>query len=192
MIDAWFPTLIYFNTLDRHKEKNALYASRAYEIKEKYPATHDWNCNTYSSMGSYDLSNDSLFKELIDDCVQEVYNYSREYGEFEIHLQDCWINIAEQGNYQEYHIHPSRHFSLVYYVKVPKNCGRIMFKSFSSDFDMYPLPYPNKNLSPNFKTIYYPPEESRILIFRSNLQHMVEANNSSEDRISIAMNFWVK
>jgi len=43
--------------------------------------------------------------------------------------------------------------------------------------------------SASYKSCFYTPKESMILIFRSNLLHMVEKNNSDTDRISIAMNF---
>ena len=37
-------------------------------------------------------------------------------------------------------------------------------------------------------TYYFPPTEGRILIFPSSLEHEVEKNKSSEDRISYSFN----
>ena len=47
-----------------------------------------------------------------------------------------------------------------------------------------------KNLNKiSYPACWYEPENSMLLIFRSNLIHMVEKNNSNDDRISISMNF---
>jgi hypothetical protein len=55
---------------------------------------------------------------------------------------------------------------------------------------MFPLPA-SVYVPSNYKTCTYTPQESMLLIFRSNLLHMVEKNKSDEDRISISMNFTV-
>ena len=47
---------------------------------------------------------------------------------------------------------------------------------------------PPTNIGAN-KSCSYTPEPTKILIFKSNLLHMVEMNLSNSDRISIAMNF---
>jgi hypothetical protein len=39
------------------------------------------------------------------------------------------------------------------------------------------------------KSCNYEPAPTKLLVFKSNLQHMVEKNLSNKDRISIAMNF---
>jgi len=57
---------------------------------------------------------------------------------------------------------------------------------------MFPLPRVNVLHQYNGKTFRYKAEECKMLIFRSNLSHMVNYNNSDDDRISISMNFIVE
>jgi uncharacterized protein (TIGR02466 family) len=103
-------------------------------------------------------------------------------------VKDAWINISKPGNYQEYHIHPGSHFSLVYYIKVPENSGRIVFRSHEADKDMFPFDT-HKITNINNKTVKLQPNEGDVIVFRSNLSHMVEKNMSNENRVCIAMNF---
>jgi uncharacterized protein (TIGR02466 family) len=189
-IASWFPTFIYRNSLVAFSEMKESFVCRAYEIKEKYPNSKSkWNCDTYNTQNVYNLIDDEMFKGLVKACEQEVQKFATEFGVMsQAKCVDAWLNISKDGQYQEYHVHPGRHFSLVYYVKTPVNCGNIRFKSPSADTDMFLLPISDFT-NASYSTCYYEPEENVVLIFRSNLQHMVETNKSNEDRISIAMNF---
>ena len=199
MIDQWFPTLICNGLLESFKPYNKHFSEKAYFLKEKFPnASSDWRCDTFHTMNVYTPfnDNDQIINSLIDICKKEVLIFSKEYGvDKTINELDCidfWFNIGGPGSYQEYHQHPNAHFSLVYYVQAYENCGNIIFKSIESVSDMMPLPVSNIANSASFKTCFYSPTNSTVLIFRSNLLHMVEKNYSGKDRISIAMNFRFK
>jgi uncharacterized protein (TIGR02466 family) len=161
-----------------------------YEIKKTTPGTNMWECDTYGSFNTYDLRVEPLFKNLLDTVADHVTEFSHSFG-IDTHKASCngaWFNIAENGNFQEFHMHAMSHFSAVYYVKTPPKCGNIVFKSHEADTDMFLLPF-ERQVPENWRTMFYPPIEGRLIIFRSNLQHMVAKNMSGEDRISIAMNF---
>ena len=137
-----------------------------------------------------DQVHDQELKNLINVVTEHVAEFSKEFG-VESGVLMCsnyWFNISETGNYQEYHQHSDSHFSAVYYVQASSNSGNIVFKSFESMFDMCPIPGNLKTFAA-FKTCFYTPSNSKLIIFRSNLLHMVEKNLSKEDRISISMNF---
>jgi hypothetical protein len=53
---------------------------------------------------------------------------------------------------------------------------------------MFPLPV-DQVTDASCKTCVYPPEEAALLLFRSNLLHMVKQNKSNNNRISISANF---
>ena len=188
-INAWAPTLIYRNVFLQFKDLNEYFIRKAQEIKAlKTKPTSNWNCDTYNTQGLYDFLKDKKLKKFIQTCESEVNVFSKYFGVSKpAKCVDAWINVSSPGDYQEYHIHPLRHFSLVYYVKSNEESGNIRFKFKSSD-DMFPLPIDNYT-DASFDDCFYKPEECSALIFRSNLQHMVEKNKSEEDRISVAMNF---
>lgn len=197
-ISMWFPTLIYEDILSEILPHNNHLLSKAYNIQSQSPDTKvDWNCDTYNTMLQYDLvsDNDPVIQQLLQVSKEKVIDFANEFGVkktvSDLECNDYWFNIAKPGSYQEYHIHPKSDFSLIYYVKTPDNCGNVRFQSSSSLFDSFPLPV-NELTYASYRDCFYTPKESLILIFRSNLGHMVEKNLSNEDRISIAMNFKFK
>lgn len=189
MIETQFPTLFYIEDLDFNHAHEA-YKQRMYEIKKTTPGTNMWECDTYGSFNTYDLRVEPLFKNLLDTVADHVTEFSHSFGidTYKASCNGAWFNIAENGNFQEFHMHAMSHFSAVYYVKTPPKCGNIVFKSHEADTDMFLLPF-ERQVPENWRTMFYPPIEGRLIIFRSNLQHMVQKNMSGEDRISIAMNF---
>lgn len=195
-IHQWFPTLIYCDFLEDKKLIEYL-RNKALELRIQYTVNNnDWRCNTFSTLNHYNYiidSDDTVF-QIIELCKQRVYEYAAVYGIQEnytnLKCTDFWFNVADHGSYQEYHQHTNSHFSLSYYIDVCENSGNIVFKSFESMFDMYPLPITSKDLNAaSFKSCSYKPKNGMLLIFRSNLLHMVERNEENASRISISMNF---
>lgn len=193
-VEAMFVNLLMKTNLNGLINNNEELLNRCYEIKQKFPQKSTWFCDTYNSLKSYNLKEDQLFKPLIDLCASKVFDFAREYGieDRNLFCTDAWFNIASKGNYQEFHIHPMSHFSVVYYVDVREDSGRILFKNPQSNLDMFTLP-PNTSLTIGSRGVYFhKPAIQDLLIFRSNTPHMVEKNNNNSDRISIAMNFVVE
>jgi len=186
-----FHESMYRETLSEFQYDNELFYKKGLELKNNVKSVSDWRCDTYNTLGSYELSGDNMFKNLLKTIKKHVIEFAKTYGVEGLPLKNnsSWINIAGPGNYQEYHMHPKNHFSAVYYVKSPTQGGNIVFRSHEADKDMFPLP-DTKNLeSSNFKTFSIKPQTCDLLIFRSNLLHMVEKNLSEEDRVSIAINY---
>lgn len=193
-----FNTLVYKELLINLHLNNTVFKNKAFEIKEKFlnNSSTDWRCDTFNTLNLYDYreENDTNLKDLVYIVSNKVQQFATEYGIpdnlYDIHCDSFWFNISMPGNYQEFHQHSNSHFSVVYYVDAPEHCGNIVFKSFETFTDMFPLPIENSNTNLNSaKTHAIVPQDSLLLIFRSNLLHMVEKNNSNKDRISIAMNF---
>jgi uncharacterized protein (TIGR02466 family) len=194
MIEYWFPVATWTKDIDSLKNKIPKYIDRAYEIKQKVTPSTNWICDTYTTINTnYKMMEDPTFFDLLAECNYQVKEFARYHGvnRAKPHLDDCWLNIAPPGEYQEFHTHQGSHFSLVYYLKVKPNCGQIAFKGIIETTNMYPPPFDVSN-SLNIGVFKIEPKESRMLIFPSHLQHMVEKNKSDEDRISIAMNYSFK
>ena len=191
-IKTWFPIAICnVNLSDKFKDDNQKFYERGLYYKENLKKKTTWECDTYTSLDSADMINDPVFFELIQEISNQVYQFAELFG-FKggrLVCTDSWINIASPGNFQEIHVHPISHFSVVYYVKVSKNCGNINFYSYTTNSDMFPLPIENNETQLSFNYCNYEPKESQLLIFRSNVEHGVNKNESNEDRVSISMNF---
>ena len=192
-IDSWFPTLIYNINLEQ-SVNNEILKDSAYILKNKgVGLKSEWRCDTFNTLDydhSIDQVHDQELTNLIGVVTKHVAEFSKEFGVDKgiLACSSYWFNISEPGNYQEYHQHADSHFSAVYYVQANSTSGNIVFKSFESMFDMYPVSA-NLKATANFKTCFYTPSNSKLIIFRSNLLHMVEKNFSTEDRIGVSMNF---
>jgi uncharacterized protein (TIGR02466 family) len=188
MIDLWFATPVYYTYLDKNIFKSEEYIKYANSVKTKTPEVEsNWRCTTYATLYVTDLKKEELFKPLIQACKEHISLFASELSIVSdgIECIDAWVNVAEYKDFQESHIHPNSHFSAVYYIKTPPNCGRIVFKA---PDDMYPVAVHTHNMI-SAKTCHYEPEENKLLIFRANTPHMVEANLSDESRMSVVMNF---
>ncbi len=95
-----------------------------------------------------------------------------------------WKNINGPGDFNVKHNHPRSNLSGVLWIKTPKDSGNIVFTS-PQFFDRFNELDSYTNC---YMTYYFPPTEGRILIFPSSLEHEVEKNKSSEDRISYSFN----
>jgi len=184
---AYFPILIYETELDvdnisLHEKAIELYNKRS-------PVSTSWFCDTFNTIGTYDITNDSSFSEFVETIMHHTKIFAKDYGisNATIKSKEGWINVAMPNEYQEFHLHPNNHFSMVYYVSVPENSGNIIFRSPESNTDMFQLPFGHETLA-TMKTATIKAKTGKLVIFRSNLLHMVEKNKSSSERVSISMN----
>ena len=148
----------------------------------------NWNCNTYNTLGTYELKHNPKFKKLIDVVTDKVNLYAKELrSNYNYTCGNSWFNIYKKGDYQEYHYHSNSHFSAIFVLQTPKPYPIVTFEN--------PLPdmLPLKNLEIcdiNAETYHVRDmKENCLLVFRSYLRHMVSPLQQDGERISIAFNF---
>lgn len=127
------------------------------------------------------------FKNYIWNSTFETLSlYDRRFS-----LANMWININKKGDYNVLHSHPNSVLSGVFWVKTPKNCGKLVFDNPRSFIEYNLIECINVDIKKTiniYHTFEFMPQEGTLLTFPSHLQHFVEANESDEDRISIAFN----
>lgn len=101
--------------------------------------------------------------ECIRTFHEQLKNFFKDYSIIRI-----WLNVNSPGDSCYPHIHSSQGKSAVVYVYVPENSGRIIFSQGTT-----------------FNPIV--PKAGKVMVFPSDLRHLVEENKSNEYRISIAM-----
>jgi len=186
-----FAEIIAVENLIEFSNNNLLYYDRSMEIKNTVDKKMKWHSDTYNTINtSYEIKNDKIFLSLTKKIQSHVVEFAKEFGisNKEITCNSSWLNVSEPNNFQEYHNHGKSHFSAVYYVKTPKNSGNLIFKSHSAWNNMFPFQIMEMKL-PTHETFYIEPTECLLVMFKSNLFHMVESNKSDKNRVSIAMNF---
>jgi len=116
--------------------------------------------------------------------LAKSYSYNRKTT---FSLCNLWINKNCKDNYNKIHLHPSSHFSGVYYLKYPRGSGKIIFHrndsaaSFNGAIDYIQ----DSNFRPDCEI---EPKEKTLIIFPAHLKHSVELSKSDETRISVAFN----
>ena len=160
----------------------------AYNLKKK-----DSEGVIYSNHGGWQSpsfivkdENDLLHSFLIN-CLSNFPNIDKSIN-FEV---DAWININKKGDYNEKHNHPNSNLAGVLYLKCPKDCGNIVFDSpvgFQSYQEILSYTKKFKEYNNVFQSYEFYPAEGKMLVFPSHLLHVVQANKSNEDRISVSFN----
>ena len=100
-----------------------------------------------------------------------------------IKIPQLWLNVNKKGDWNTIHQHGQYTLAGTYYVKVPEDSGRIVFR------DPRPAAIGNKFMVDRFdKGEFYniKPLEGMLIIWPSYLDHFVEPSNSDEERISIS------
>ena len=189
-----FPTPIYMKMVPDPKKLN----------KYLYPLIKAWSKKDKSETktnagGGWHSPTDMNFKKEYHPLTQELFDMQEEiykdYGmEPKPGLGNMWANLNYPGSYNKQHTHPNSQWSGVYYIKVPKNSGRLFVED--------PRPGPNLLMPRRFKNlpkalwrvVLYPAIEGQIIMFPSWLPHGVEINESKEKgekgwRISVSFNF---
>ena len=119
-------------------------------------------------------------------CFNEfikVFYYNRK-----LKISNMWVNINHPTNYNSRHDHPFSSLSSCFYISVPKKSGNLIFhnndpiesylrRDHFTDYGWY-----------NSSEWRVHPKENYFYVFPPWLQHSVQQNNSSKDRISISMN----
>lgn len=202
-----FPTLIASQMIDIPDEDVNYLKNKALELKNKNEISENvkgWQCNTFSSLDSYipHEDKDEKLLSVVNTTRELVHEFSLLFGcgdkkevyqeawYNKVYCTDAWFNVADYKDYQEFHHHPNSHISAVFYLATPKGSGDIVFKNPS--LNMCPIPSDNNGCPENAEVYTIPPKEKLLLLFKSNLQHMVQQNKTKQQRISISMNFRVE
>ena len=92
-------------------------------------------------------------------------------------------------------MHPLCDLSGVMWLKTPDKCGNITFRD-PTQFQEFIL---QKTISKKYKKQFhyfgdydFYPKEGRLLLFPSHLAHLVQPNESRQDRISISFNIRIE
>ena len=136
--------------------------------------------------------NDEI-QNLVDTITEKLEAVKVQLGfleEAKINMINLWINVNDRkSSFNRPHVHPGATFSGVYYVKCNEQSGKLVFKH-PSIIQQYTIPENTMDKWTNFLACNWSvlPEEGKLMIFPSWLEHYVEPNVDDEIRISIAFN----
>jgi uncharacterized protein (TIGR02466 family) len=136
--------------------------------------------NQYGWQSSDELHKLPVFAEFVkhvnsicNNSLNEIKPNSPKIG-----ITEMWANINYKNSYNHHHIH-SGVISGVFYLKIPKNCGRLILVNPAIRSDGNFIRVNNYGVEPI---------KLACILFPSWLEHYVEPNISDEERISISFN----
>lgn len=160
-----------------------------YEYKPTVDSVHISNIGGWQSPSDFHtIESFSVFRNyIVNNAIQSVPQYNKR----ELYLNNMWININKKGDYNVAHVHPGCVLSGVFWVKAPENCGKLVFTNPHSFEEYYLLDSVSTEFMKKYNydgTFVFTPQEGLLVLFPAHLQHLVEPNQTDEDRISIAFN----
>ena len=134
----------------------------------------------------YSLEKDSVFKDLLENVLNECKIYLAELGynsEFlnKVYVESAWFNIGKKGDSIIKHVHPGSLLSGAFYISCDKNDEIVFF----GEDDMTIPPQSFNDLSTKY--ISYKCIPGSILFFKSNINHCTNSQKSNE-KITISFN----
>ena len=195
-LQNWFSKPILFGHIP--EINNDLLAGHAYMLRNREGnESSTWRCTTWNSMKDNPWLEKSETNQELLVLMEHITSVANAFADrldvdlenHELKLMEFWFNIAGFKDHQEFHVHHGRHISGVYYVKIPEGkSGKFICRTRDS---WNQLPLPRKTHVNYPETMEFPPSAGNILLFESDLLHMVEPNETDEDRISISFNYQV-
>lgn len=142
---------------------------------------------------SQEVLNDPAYGKLLEGISAGISEYF--YGimsartDVELFVTESWFNKTEKGQTHHRHWHPNSLLSGVVYLQSEGDTGRIKF--ITSQYDTIEYNINEANLY-NSRSWTVTPEAGSMVIFPSNVEHMVEEYHGDTPRISLAFNTFVR
>ena len=127
LVDNLFPSQVWKHKTDKIDNRKLENIILEKEQKDKGV--------TFTNVGGWQSSAINLKEEKGFECIYDYINECMEIILFEnnykpnlgILSSHGWVNINRKGDFNREHVHPDCHWSGVYYVKTPANCGELRF-----------------------------------------------------------------
>lgn len=188
-----FPTVVQTTNIENASALNTELRAGVAALQEQVPNTKpdDWACSVYTTLHSdIDLFAIDPFSKVKEYALREVSRFAdllhmhapKPY----LRILDAWVNVYNEGDSQEMHIHQNSVFSGIYYIQAPKGCSAVMFRSPNADTMIDPPKTAVDEI--NSTDAMFPAVAGQMIIFRSDLRHSVLPNNTQTPRISLSFN----
>lgn len=191
-IHKFFPVPVFEQKLENYKELNPQLENFIYDLKKNNPEGQKRSNAGGWHSPFFNINESEPVKKLISSFTKSLPEIMTEYMGWRINkdkitILDMWSVVNKKNTFNVQHSHPNSLLSAAYYVKAKKNSGNIKFFDPKEMKTMYHPPIQKFN-EISAEIIKIEPEEGKLLLFPSYLNHAVEENLSDEDRIVISFN----
>lgn len=175
--------------LKDYKKNTNFLLEHCYQLKNKINiGGKEWIAKPINSFDTYNLFNDLIFKELWSWVDNEVNFFAKEIGLVkQLKRQISWYNIYRKNDFQEFHNHNFNVISGIFFLKGESNDADVIFKN---PMPENPHDPPCSQDNPfTWKTVRVPAKTNQLILFKSNLDHCVEAQPNENLRVSLSFNY---
>jgi uncharacterized protein (TIGR02466 family) len=187
IIHGLFPTPVMFGEMGRAYTKEEL---AFFKQQQSKTVKNNGNVNT---VDTYILNQPVMadIKKVLDEYVIEYYtNIMCVKDKVKPYITQSWINYTKPGEYHHRHAHPNSLVSGVLYLDSNKDKDKIMFYS-SDAYKRIKPDIATWNLY-NSESWWFPVGTGNLVMFPSELQHMVEQKEGKNLRTSLAFNTFIR
>jgi uncharacterized protein (TIGR02466 family) len=187
IIHGLFPTPVMFGEMGRPYTKEEL---TFFKQQQSKTVKNNGNVNTADT---YILNQPVMadIKKVLDEYVTEYYNNIMcVKDKVKPYITQSWINYTKPGEYHHRHAHPNSLVSGVLYLDSNKDKDKIMFYS-SDAYKRIKPDIATWNLY-NSESWWFPVGTGNLVMFPSELQHMVEQKEGKNLRTSLAFNTFIR
>jgi uncharacterized protein (TIGR02466 family) len=187
IIHGLFPTPVMFGEMGRAYTKEEL---AFFKQQQSKTVKNNGNVNTADT---YILNQPVMadIKKVLDEYVIEYYtNIMCVKDKVKPYITQSWINYTKPGEYHHRHAHPNSLVSGVLYLDSNKDKDKIMFYS-SDAYKRIKPDIATWNLY-NSESWWFPVGTGNLVMFPSELQHMVEQKEGKNLRTSLAFNTFIR
>jgi len=183
-INNLFPTAVGFEKLGRDLTEDELKFIRE---QVRYPNEGNTTSENRKLLKSVELTE---IREFIEDAMLEYFK-SVYAPKFDVtpYITQSWANYTEPGQYHHKHAHPNSIISGVFYPQASRELDKIYF--YKEGYERIKFPTDNYNHW-NSESWWFEVGAGDLILFPSNLTHMVQTKQGEGTRISIAFNTFVK
>lgn len=183
-INNLFPTPVGFF---KYEEEFTKKEEDFFVNQEKKPNTGNTTSADRKILHNSKVKNIASFVQTsVDQYFDEVF---RPKMDVKPYITQSWMNYTEPGQFHHKHAHPNSFISGVFYVNADPKEDKIYF--FREEYQRLKVEARDFN-SWNSESWWFGIERGLLVVFPSNLTHMVETVSAKETRISLAFNTFLK
>ena len=186
IINQVFPTPVVFSKLQRK------YTDEEVAFVQKCSLNVTKNTGNTTSVDRYVLDDPAMadVKSFIQFYVNHfMTSIEAPYNPVDAYITQSWLNFTQPGEFHHKHEHPNSYLSGVLYINADPEKDKIYF--FKSGYRRIVLPTEKFNHF-NADSWWFNVGTCDMVIFPSYLTHMVEQTISTDTRISLSFNTFLK
>lgn len=156
-------------------------------LRASDPGVERSNIGGYHSQPIRPVASQPTLGALERFTTERIRQIATSLGLGALRMNGMWANISGPGARNEWHFHQFTVLSAVFYCRTPEGCGGLRIER--PDIQSH---YWRRSSEDDPRTVQvwrWDPQPADLLIFPAYLRHEVEENRSTEDRVSIAMNY---